>query len=331
MLCRIDLSSSAHFGCDEIAEWPESALDDLVAAGLLSPAGCCSTVTCNGCGEGCLEEVEFVGGGDDEEVRAYVICHGEEGLGRIWVPLTRLETWTADCQTLADALARLLGAKPPAEECVKGRLWWLGRAQSGEATGDAFLAVGACRPDAGEVFAGAGRLEECVRPLVLVPSEVLAGKPFGLEARVQSLVRLLSVEEGALRLDTDGIRDALSPVGPLPSSTEPPLLLIHSTCVEYEGQPIILGELGLKLVGVLAAAAGKPVAQRDIAGELWGDEWAAYHIEDVRQHVKQVNDAAREALPESFSDDRRLVVGKRRVGYYLSVPAKRIRVVEPPE
>lgn len=210
MLCRIDLSSSAHFGYDEIAEWPESALDDLVAAGLLSPAGCCSTVTCNGCGEGCLEEVEFVGGGDDEEVRAYVICHGEEGLGRIWVPLTRLETWTADCQTLADALARLLGAKPPAEECVPGRLWWLGRAQLGEATGDAFLAVGACRSDAGEVFGGAGRLSECARPLLLVPSEVPATGLFGLEAQVRSLVMLLSVEGGRLGLDTGAIAELIT-------------------------------------------------------------------------------------------------------------------------
>lgn len=331
LLRRIDLSSSVQCGIEDIDEWPEGAVDELVAVGLFRPAGYSESVVCDGCGEGCLEPVEFVGGRDGEAVRAYIFCQGEEALGRIWVPLTRLEMWTTDCGMLADALARLLGAKPPAEECVKGRLWWLGRAQVGEATADAFLAVGACRADAGEVFGRVGRLEECARPLVLLPSDVPAGKPFGLEAQVQSLVRLLSVEEGVLRLDTELIKDALSSAGPPLSSTDLPLLLIYPTCVEYDGQPIILGPLGIKLLRVLAGAGGKPLAQGEIARELWGDDGGEYYMNEVRQHVKQVNDAVRKALPERFSGDSRLVKAKRRVGYYLDACAIRTRVVDPPE
>jgi hypothetical protein len=89
VLRSLDLPCSSLLGYEDVADWPEGALDDLVAAGLLRQAAHARSVVCDGCGEGCLEEVQFIGG-DGEPLRAYVVCHGDENMGRVAVPLDRL-------------------------------------------------------------------------------------------------------------------------------------------------------------------------------------------------------------------------------------------------
>lgn len=156
-------------------------------------------MVCDGCGEACLEDVELIGGGNDGPVRAYVVCQRREDVGRVAVPLERLQRWAVDLHALTGLVADGLGTAGGAEEVAAGRLWWLGKVMFRAGRADAFLARGAGRGDADEVVAANPRLRQCSRAVVLTLSDV---PPDWLPSRVcLSLRRVLAIEGGALTLD----------------------------------------------------------------------------------------------------------------------------------
>jgi len=194
---------STSFGIDEIREWRPGDLEALEATGLLRPAEHATSVTCDGCGDGCLADVEFVGGGDEGPLRAYVVCQERDDIGRVAVPLERLKRWGVDLSALAEAVADGVGAVGEVEEVVAGRLWWLGRATFRAGRADTFLARGTGRPDADEAIAASPRLQQCSRAVILALSDI---PPDWLPRRVcLSLPRLVSLEDGCLSIDRDEI------------------------------------------------------------------------------------------------------------------------------
>lgn len=325
ILEALDLPFRPFFGCDDVAGLPDGTLAGLTAAGLLTAAQYARSIACDGCGEGCHEEVELVACEDGEPPRAWVICHGEESLGRVPVELDRVRQWTVDTAALVGLLAQELGSSRSVQECVPERLWWLGRPFLAGQRMDVFLALGATWRDAGEVFGGVGRLRECARPLVLVPSRVTCPETFGAAAQVQSLARLLSIEDGALQLDVHALAEVVFPACQEPSTPGRPRLVIGPTSVEFDGQLIILGEYPLKLLRTLAGERGRPLAAGDIAVALWGDG-GEYYLDQVRQHASAINKAVRNALPEQFPKGAQLVKGLRNVGYHLTWPPNEVLV-----
>jgi len=195
----LDNPLSASFQDHDVCGWPEGARSVLESTGILKRGGNAQSVTCDGCGEGCLEDVVFSNDAQGN-VAAYVVCRIRDDIGRVRVAPERLRTWVVSLGGLAGWLAAELGGHSMPEECVPGRLWWLGGPEVSRRAVDVFLACGATWPDADATFAHVGRLHECRNPIMLLPSQVPADNPFGT-ARCISLARTLSLEPGTLRLN----------------------------------------------------------------------------------------------------------------------------------
>ncbi len=241
-------------------------------AGLLCQTSDARSVECDGCGEACIEDVELVRYDDGTPPRAFVVCHEPIGLGRIAVALERLRQWTVELDALAGFLAVQLGAETAPEECVPGRLWWLGRPTLGETPTDLFLARGAGWDDAEAVFSQAPRLSECSEHVVLVLGDRRPGSGTGALTKTVSLACVLTLRRKHLRLDITEIerqstgkctgvgRDSVS------ADTEKVLVLrAGGLSATYCGIEVELSPTERRVLMRLAQQPDTPVATLDVA------------------------------------------------------------------
>jgi hypothetical protein len=104
---------------DAVQQWPDGALGRLMEAGILSIAKPALSIECRGCENRCFMEVHQLPGGDKRPARAFVVCDDAEmqgQMGRIEIPLERLQQWKVTALQLAKVTARLLGIECKAED-----------------------------------------------------------------------------------------------------------------------------------------------------------------------------------------------------------------------
>jgi len=118
----------AIFTADEIADWPNGALDSFEAAGLLQSADRAEFVMCDGCHLCCFKQVVFRK--PKAGARAFIVCDEEPDFGRIGVAIERLQQYRSTLRLLAQflrnsleltALAPLTGLPPLLLGRTKGR------------------------------------------------------------------------------------------------------------------------------------------------------------------------------------------------------------------
>lgn len=203
LLQRADLESAVFTG-DEVSCWPDGVSARLVHAGLLRPIAGALSIECDACGEGHIEEVQFVAAAPG---RAYITCPEN---GRVRVDEARLRQWDIDFTRLTESLAAALAVAGRVEELVASRLWLLGKMAIGGRSRDVFLARGLGWHSGPQIIASAPRLLAASCPLVLVPS---AAPPLAIwngDARdVLTLSGLVSMNDGSLVVDRDYVESAL--------------------------------------------------------------------------------------------------------------------------
>lgn len=182
LLTRVDARQPVFAG-DDVIEWPEGHLEQLMAAGLLRETANAQSIVCDACAEGHVEEVQLFESPPGSGFRAYIVCTEN---GRVLVPPARRRQWEIDLSGLAHALADALPAAAGVEELEPGRLWYLGRTALGGQSRDAFLVRGAAWPDFPAVLAGARRFQEAAKPVVLV-AEIVPARTSGAEMPPLSL------------------------------------------------------------------------------------------------------------------------------------------------
>jgi hypothetical protein len=99
---------------DAVQQWPDGALDTFLQLGLLIPASTAQSIECDGCENHCFMDVITLPVNDPALTRAFVVCDDAEmqsQMGRITVPLTRLQQWQGSVKQLAKVIAGLLGLK----------------------------------------------------------------------------------------------------------------------------------------------------------------------------------------------------------------------------
>lgn len=133
---HIDASEKpAYLGWDEVLQWQEGVLDNLVASGLLAKGNNAQSLQCAGCEHHCFMDVVL----SDDSERAFIACDHSEmqsQMGRVAVPLVRLQQWQSSARKWAEVVAGLLGieSKPDHEKnnstyrlgmlkSTKGRRW----------------------------------------------------------------------------------------------------------------------------------------------------------------------------------------------------------------
>lgn len=238
VLKRAELSPEAIFTADEVAQWPEGAVERFVSVGFLKETSYARSIECDGCEQACIEEVEFVG------ECAYVICHQRDDIGRVPVPLDRLYKWKVDMPVLAQKIAIELGIRSSIKEVESDRLWSLGSFQIKQCRVDIFLARGINWADATKVFLQSEQIGDCSTPIVLVLMQIGKNKPFPPMAKLISLQRVSSVVDDNLILDLKEIEQVVSKgrisriQNPIPFRTKPGTSWYHIV-IEFVNREVV--------------------------------------------------------------------------------------------
>ena len=96
---------------DGIQQWPAGALDMLLQAGILTPASPATSLECQGCERHCFMDVLTQTNGNKAPMRAFIVCdvpEMQDQMGRMQIPLGRLQQWQSNVKQLAKVIADLL-------------------------------------------------------------------------------------------------------------------------------------------------------------------------------------------------------------------------------
>jgi hypothetical protein len=240
-------------------------LEQLVNLGILQESAYSKSVYCDGCEEACLEEVIWVDSGEGRPARSYVVCSKRDDIDRVQVPTERLRSWQISLSALAESVALLLGTSPILENTIGDRLWYLGHAHLNERRTDFFLFRGAAWPDSESALNRQGRLQECTNPVILTPAEIPGDPPLLPSGKVISLIRLLSLAVGGLRLDRAEIESVLGRSRTRRSQPVVPFEVPDGTCWEQISITFINED-------VVRIAVGGKVENRDFAEMGFADK-----------------------------------------------------------
>ncbi|MCL6546639.1 MAG: hypothetical protein K6T61_15565 [Bryobacteraceae bacterium] len=201
-------AQQARFSGAEVAAWPEGHAEMLAAAAVLRRDDNATTVVCDACPEGHVEDVVFIESPPGSHIRSYIHC---PEAGRVNVPMDRLKQWAVDFHGLARAAAIGLDLAGEVEEIVRARLWFLGKTTIGGRSREVFLARGATWIDAPGLFGACERLSASKGALVLVPGEVPPQDAWtGEPPAVVALKLVARLEEDRLRFDRNHLEGLLA-------------------------------------------------------------------------------------------------------------------------
>jgi len=97
-----------------VQKWPKGALDLLLKIGFLVRTSAAQSIECHACENRCFMNVITLTNDDPALTRAFIVCDDVEmqsQMGRIHIPLVRLQQWQADIKLLSKVIAGLLGLK----------------------------------------------------------------------------------------------------------------------------------------------------------------------------------------------------------------------------
>lgn len=201
-------ASEARFSFEEVSSWPEGQEALLCGVGMIRRDDNTTTVICDACHEGHVEEVILVESPPGSPIRAHIHC---PEAGRVTVPLERLKQWVVDFDGLAGATAKGLDLAGLVEEVALGRLWSLGKTTIGGRSRDVFLARGSTWIDAPGVFGACERLNASRGALVLVPGEMPPQDAWTGDAPdVVPLKLVARLEDARLTFDRDHLEGLLT-------------------------------------------------------------------------------------------------------------------------
>ncbi len=210
ILQRLDLMAEGGnvFTADEVAGWPEGALDFFIDHRLLCPTTLAHSLECDGCEDRCFMPVAIPSADAPITTGPFIICNQQGHIGRVEIDPNRLRRWQVDMGFLAGVLSKLLGIDQTPNELIRQRLWDLGRVSLASGLSEVFLARGLGWTDTEETFGNNREMKESIAPLIFTPGKTTKGSM--PHASLFSLARMLHIYEGQLVFDTDGISRAIA-------------------------------------------------------------------------------------------------------------------------
>jgi hypothetical protein len=101
-------------GWDSVQQWTDGALNTFLQLGLLVPASAAQSIECHACDNQCFMDVITLAHADSALTRAFIVCDDadmQSQMGRVKIPLIRLQQWQVSVKQLAQVIADLLGLK----------------------------------------------------------------------------------------------------------------------------------------------------------------------------------------------------------------------------
>ena len=234
------MPNAAIFGADELARWPEGALD-LFAQELriLKQTAPSREVRCDQCERGCSIRPEVRTNPQTGEPADWFCCSDpEKEIGGFWLAPSCRTRWKVDMAGLANVVSKAVGTVGEVTIPSRGRLAFLGTAKVDGKTREVFLAIGAAWPDATQVFGKCLRLKMASHPAVLtlaaMPKEPLLD---GCELAVRPLAEIARFEKGRLKVSLDGAFPEVEP-GPWADLPNEPVTLVDFMGKFCEGRSL---------------------------------------------------------------------------------------------
>ena len=211
------------FSGDEVTAWPPRAFALLLDAGLIREVENATSVVCDACADGHVEEVVLVKSPRETPPRAYISCPEN---GRVRVPFERLRQWDVDVAGLATRLARAMDLAGQPEEIVPGRIWFMGKTTLAALSRELFLARGLTWRDARAVLGKSARLNAAKSALVFAAGGAPPLSAWNGDAPpVVALKTVASLTASGLTVDTGHLESVLSTgrkkIAPVPMKTFP--------------------------------------------------------------------------------------------------------------
>lgn len=128
VLAGLDTSASIQIGFDQVERWQAGVLDCFLKLNLLKLDAKSGTIVCTGCEYRCQSEVFY----SESFERAFVVCEQpdmQEHMGRILIPVERLQQWQASTRQVATLLCKLLSLTTNPEYKQQGNSYRLGMLQ----------------------------------------------------------------------------------------------------------------------------------------------------------------------------------------------------------
>jgi hypothetical protein len=101
-------------GWNTVQKWPEGALEAFLRLGIIIPAATAKSIECNACENHCFMDVVTVPHNNPALTRVFIVCVDAEmqsQMGRIQVPLIRLQQWQSSVKQFAKVITGFLGLK----------------------------------------------------------------------------------------------------------------------------------------------------------------------------------------------------------------------------
>jgi len=118
---------------DVVQHWSDNILDCFLQLGLLSRASSAQSIGCIACENHCFMDVITLPHDDPALSRAFIICDDanmQSQIGRVQIPLVRLQQWQSSVKQLASVIADLLGFKDKIEFSANQSIIKLGMLKS---------------------------------------------------------------------------------------------------------------------------------------------------------------------------------------------------------
>ena len=207
LLERADFHGEGRVGSHEQPDWPAGAHDLFVRMGILERASNEEGLVCDGCEEACWLVPTRTRNAVGEPVLISP-CILRRDVGLLVFPPDRLVAWRLDYPGLGRALGTALGIDRRVEEVEPGWAWGIGEGQVAGRRRLVYLATGLGNPGSEGRWPTLRRRLPPDDVVVLVPWR-LPEQTAGDDAAVVSLVELVAVEGGALRVSQHRLARAL--------------------------------------------------------------------------------------------------------------------------
>lgn len=303
--------SSAPFACSDAAMWDSDALPALLAEGMLVEGPDASTVTCDGCGEGCLADVDLMDGAAGGPPRPFVVCEHRDDIWRVAVSPEALETWVFRPSAMALWLGRQLGATEVVELRPESA-WRLNTALAGTQD-QLLLAIAAERESLPEELIGCDAGGAGPDPVVLVPT-MPTDRRSGV--RYVEFADHVGALDGCLVLNVSELRAEIhrSMTEPhTPDCVAPPQLIFAPSgeIVRFRGRDVALTPLERAMMAVLVKRCGRFVEIGALARAGWGDNLD--HMDAVRPVIGRLRQKLGDASVIQTQRGRHDVAGAYRL------------------
>jgi len=116
-------------GWEQVRRWPKGAMEIFRNAGWLKATAPADTIECPGCEENCFMSVQFSPSLPGQAAAAFVACDVRSEMGKVTIPLARLQQWQLTHAQIARWISGALNLKGKPEKDAEDASFKLGTVQ----------------------------------------------------------------------------------------------------------------------------------------------------------------------------------------------------------